>query len=314
MIPDNALEAAREIVAAGEDTRDKRQKQVAEWCAAAFGTDHAASIPQRGIRLAEEAIEAAQSAGCDAAMIHKLVDHVFSKEPGHLAQEIGGSGITLLALAQAAGLSADAEEARELARVLAKPLEHFAARNKAKDDAGFNVVAASAGEGTRTLSPTGWREGMRSAPTDGTEILVYRSDAGVFTAWFVSPADHVNGGAQEPSWFTHEGGDLTSEMPTHWMPFPELPTSPSSAGEDTRLLAVMQRPVVASFVRYLAAWPELRFWQAVRSWSRSHGVFTPRTFDDFINAKRIEAGTGMKDTFGITDEAALRAAVAAKGE
>ena len=124
---------------APKPTRDERQRTVSDWCAKAFGADHAASLPQRGIRHIEEAIEAGQAAGCDPAMIHKLVDYVFSKEPGKLHQEIGGSGLTLLALAQAAGLSADAEEAREVERVLAKPLEHFAARNKVKNDAGFNV-------------------------------------------------------------------------------------------------------------------------------------------------------------------------------
>lgn len=121
------------------ETRPGRQKRVHDWCAAAFGAGHAASVPQRGIRHAEEAIEAAQAAGCDPQMLHRLIDYVYSKPPGNIAQEIGGSGITLLALAQAAGIDADAEEVRELNRVLAKPLEHFAARNKVKNDAGFNV-------------------------------------------------------------------------------------------------------------------------------------------------------------------------------
>ena len=120
--------------------RDERQKQVSDWCAAAFGADHAASIPQRGIRHAEEAIETAQASGCDPAMIHKLVDYIYEKPAGALSQEIGGSGLTLLALAQAAGLSADDEERLEVERVLAKPLSHFAARNKVKNDAGFNVA------------------------------------------------------------------------------------------------------------------------------------------------------------------------------
>lgn len=88
----------------------------------------------------EEAIEAAQAAGCDAAMVHKLVDYVYAKEPGALAQEIGGVRITLLALAEAAGVSAEEEEGREFARVLSKPLKHFAARNEEKNRAGFNVV------------------------------------------------------------------------------------------------------------------------------------------------------------------------------
>lgn len=74
-------------------------------------------------------------------MAHRLVDHVFALPVGDLAQEIGGVGVTLLALSQAAGISADTSEYAEFARVLAKPLEHFKARNEAKNAAGFNVAA-----------------------------------------------------------------------------------------------------------------------------------------------------------------------------
>lgn len=122
------------------DIRDSRQRRVAEWCAAAFGADHAASIPQRGIRLLEEAIEAYQACGCTEEMAHRLVKHVFANEPGKLNQEIGGVSVTMLALAEAANLSAEVEEIREVERVLAKPLEHFAKRNAAKNAAGFNVA------------------------------------------------------------------------------------------------------------------------------------------------------------------------------
>jgi NTP pyrophosphatase (non-canonical NTP hydrolase) len=123
--------------------RDARQEQVHDWCAAAFGADHANSIPQRGIRLLEEAIELAQACGCEREMCHKLIDHIFDKPAGEIGQEIGGVGTTLLALAAAAHRSAEAEERAEVARVLSKPLEYFAARNKVKNDAGFNVTGAT---------------------------------------------------------------------------------------------------------------------------------------------------------------------------
>lgn len=126
-------------------SRDLRQADTHAWCVAAFGGDHAASVPQRGVRLLEEAIEVCQAAGGDRDMAHRLVDHVFDRPPGALAQELGGVGVTLLALAEAAGLSADACEAAEIERVLAKPLEHFAARNAAKNAAGFDVVGAPTG-------------------------------------------------------------------------------------------------------------------------------------------------------------------------
>jgi len=126
----------------GRAIRDLRQQRVADWCAAAFGTEHASSIPQRGIRLLEEAIELAQAAGCDRTMCHKLVDHIFDKPAGELRQEAGGVGVCLVALAAAGGFSADEAEAVEVERVLSKPLAYFAARNKAKNEAGFNVTGA----------------------------------------------------------------------------------------------------------------------------------------------------------------------------
>lgn len=124
-------------------TRDGRQRAIARWCADAFGKEHAENLAQRGVRHAEEAIELAQAAGTPREMLHQLVDYIYDRPPGELAQEIGGSALTLLALAAAAKLSVDTEEAREIARVLAKPLAHFTARNEAKNAAGFNVTAAA---------------------------------------------------------------------------------------------------------------------------------------------------------------------------
>lgn len=122
--------------------RDVRQIEVADWCAAAFGEGQASSVEQRGLRLAEEAIEAAQAAGCDPATLHSLISYVYARPAGTMAREIGGVGVTVLALANAAGLSADQCESDEVARVLSKPLAHFTERNKVKNDAGF--IARSA--------------------------------------------------------------------------------------------------------------------------------------------------------------------------
>lgn len=125
----------------GTPMRGFRQSTVAAWCAAAFGTDHAASVPQRAVRMLEEAIELYQAAGAEPAMAHKLIDFVFDRPPGDLFQELGGVGLTVLALAEAAHVSADAAEVVEIERVMAKPLEHFKGRNEAKNAAGFEVVA-----------------------------------------------------------------------------------------------------------------------------------------------------------------------------
>lgn len=120
--------------------RIRRQHAVADWCEQAFGAEQAASLPQRGLRLAEEAVEAAQAAGTPASVLHTLIDHVYSRPVGNLGQELGGVGVTLLALAHAAGKNADQCEAAEVNRVLELPLEHFARRNAEKNALGFNVT------------------------------------------------------------------------------------------------------------------------------------------------------------------------------
>lgn len=144
LIGDVISVSLRQSAQGWQDSRNERQRTVSEWCAAAFGNDHAYSIQQRGIRMLEEAIEAYQACGCQADMAHRLVNYIFAKEPGNLKQELGGVGVTVLALAAAAVVSADEAERDEVARILAKPLEHFHARNEVKNAAGFNVVAPPA--------------------------------------------------------------------------------------------------------------------------------------------------------------------------
>lgn len=86
--------------------RDRRQEKVFAWAKAAFTEEQTTSLPQRGLRLLEESIEAFQACGGDPAMAHKLVDFVFARPAGALHQELGGVGVTVLALAAAAGLAA----------------------------------------------------------------------------------------------------------------------------------------------------------------------------------------------------------------
>ena len=119
--------------------RDARQVMITGWARSAFGEAEATGIPQRGLRLLEEAIEAFQACGGDEAMAHKLVTYVFERPRGEIGQELGGVAVTVLALAAAAGLSADNEECREIHRVLSKPLQTFTDRNAAKNAAGFKI-------------------------------------------------------------------------------------------------------------------------------------------------------------------------------
>jgi hypothetical protein len=66
----------------------------------------------------------------------------------------------------------------------------------------------------------GWRP-FESAPDDGSEILVYRPDAGVFVAVI-----------RDETWFSVCGYDLTGDLPTHWM---SIPQGPPVVAEEERL-------------------------------------------------------------------------------
>lgn len=125
--------------------RNVRQTQAALWGRMTFGVEQATSIPQRALRMVEEAIEVAQTAGVPHDMLKNLVDHVYSREPGDLPKEIGQVGVTLLVLAEAMGISADAAEACEIEQVLSKPMAHYAERNKAKNDGGFLILEKKEG-------------------------------------------------------------------------------------------------------------------------------------------------------------------------
>lgn len=137
----------------GAPPRQYRQMVAGHWCVKAFGPEHAGSVPQRAIRFLEEAVELFQAAmyGDDALppevdaaeMAHKLIDYVFSRPVGHIGQELGGVGVTVLLLANAADLDADECEAAEVARVLSKPPEHFHQRNEVKNAAGFDVTGGA---------------------------------------------------------------------------------------------------------------------------------------------------------------------------
>lgn len=127
-------------------SRDRRQAMIAAWAELAFGREEATGLPQRGLRLLEEAIEVFQACGAPAELAHELVTHVFKRPCGMIGQELGGVAVSLLALAAAAGRSADAEECLEIHRVLTMPVEDFSRRNAAKNAAGFKISAAPAPE------------------------------------------------------------------------------------------------------------------------------------------------------------------------
>ena len=119
--------------------RDARQRALFEWGVHCFGMHEAGNSVHRGIRFGEEAIELMQALAVPEEMVHNLVSKIYAKEPGEVAQEMGGVGVTLLILAEALKLSAEECEIKEVMRVLSRPAEHFRARNRAKNEAGFRA-------------------------------------------------------------------------------------------------------------------------------------------------------------------------------
>lgn len=117
-------------------TRGERQVHIYNWVFETFGPLNA-GLEERAARFFEEAAELAQACDVSRAKIDRILDVVYSRPPGAIAQEIGGVSITLLALAEAAGVDAEKAEASESARVLAKPPSHWRQRHQQKADQGI---------------------------------------------------------------------------------------------------------------------------------------------------------------------------------
>lgn len=118
-------------------TRIRRQIAIHDWVRRTFGHDVSINIQERAIRVLEEAIEVAQAAGVEPDMIQRMAERVYAKEPGELPKELGQLGLVILALASAAGHSADRLEEEEVEHVLSLPADHFRKRFDAKKAMGL---------------------------------------------------------------------------------------------------------------------------------------------------------------------------------
>lgn len=119
-----------------------RQARVLAWAVENFGPV-ARNRDERAARLAEEAIEVAQAEGVPLEIVKRIAERVYSRPAGALGQEIGGLTITLDALAENAGLDAQAEGDRELARILALPKDWWTRKHAEKVAAGTADLTAA---------------------------------------------------------------------------------------------------------------------------------------------------------------------------
>jgi Lar family restriction alleviation protein len=87
------------------------QDRVRPWLLACFGAEIANDKAERDHRFLEEALELVQACGCTQTDAHQLVDYVYNRPSGDVAQEAGGVMITLasLCLAQEVDMHASGE-------------------------------------------------------------------------------------------------------------------------------------------------------------------------------------------------------------
>lgn len=126
--------------------RMARQEQMRAWVTRNWSA--AAMAPNERVeRLIEEVCELAQFEAVAVERVAHIAGKVYQKPVADdPAQEIGGISTCLLAYCAARGWSVDDCEARELARILALPAEHFRKRHAAKVAAGMADAFDSAGE------------------------------------------------------------------------------------------------------------------------------------------------------------------------
>jgi hypothetical protein len=118
------------------------QDRVFSFGVKAFGLENMADPKMRCLRLAEEAVEAAQVYGVEKEKLHLLIDLVYSRPIGEARREVSQIGMTWIALVHSQGYLGDLMVEQELRRCLAKHEKDptaFKKRNQEKVDMGLRV-------------------------------------------------------------------------------------------------------------------------------------------------------------------------------
>lgn len=121
-------------------TFDAVQASVASWVVTTLGPDVARNGRERALRLAEEVAELCQAVGLGKDQLHALVEYVYSRPVGVVAQEVGGVVVTLAALTEALGLNLAECANRELRRIHEpEVVERVRRRQAEKREAGMTL-------------------------------------------------------------------------------------------------------------------------------------------------------------------------------
>ena len=115
----------------GTDAARSFQMRVDPWLLECFGEAIARDAQERNHRFLEESLELVQACGCTASEAHQLVDYVFGRPVGVIAQETGGVMVTLAALCIAHGTDMHLAGETELNRIWTM-VEQIRAKQAAK--------------------------------------------------------------------------------------------------------------------------------------------------------------------------------------
>ena len=109
------------VLVAIESNKTTFQHKAVEWAEECIGPVEKMDISNRSHRFIEEALELVQSAGVTREDVLKLVDYVFARPIGPVAQEVGGTMVGLAILCERLSIdmnqSADDEVKRNWSKI-----------------------------------------------------------------------------------------------------------------------------------------------------------------------------------------------------
>jgi hypothetical protein len=88
------------------DKMRSNQAEVRHWINRVFTESELVDIPERALRVLEEALELAQACDVKKEHAHKLIDYVYSRPKGDYVNETAGVMVTLYALAEVCRINA----------------------------------------------------------------------------------------------------------------------------------------------------------------------------------------------------------------
>jgi len=135
--------AEREGVSGGGSRRQQSprsfQDRVGNWLLECFGSQIVYDRIERNQRFREETLELVQACGCTREEVRRLVDYVYGRPPGGVAQKVDGVAITLAALCDARSLQLKDCAEVELERVQ-KRIPEIRAKQATKPNIKRNAV------------------------------------------------------------------------------------------------------------------------------------------------------------------------------